>query len=512
MEMKHIFLTASYLLENEIQDLNEAVSKQIVDSIKAAVPQDLTNAIAQAKNDGHILSILKGYTKDKIGREAASIPDAVKIINTNPHQEITSITNMLIRAANYPKDKLGDMTAIEKKRELTKLAERKGIDVKGKTTKEILTGLHNKIESSKQNPNASTITSGTSGRDVNKQEQTTEPFPGKRDLFIASYKRTLQLGWPGEDIKIKGEKQEIGPDGKPIKNVAAESPVSGKLIPLNVGAKTGTKLTEFNPAKVVNKNWIKLAETLVFNKFKNNPNGLRKLSQAVDDIIEKNKNFKLSRRVNARNLFASIGSAFIQRFGGTESDVAMFNWLVKKAVGMDIFEFQKMIIDKVLSTIDVSDDRITKMEKTATGIKKMMEGDARFTVSPLKSFQGWNSYEVSYNIKSNIKPINTPTNLVSPLKFYLETMLAYIKSPSSKTWTETPSAEDVQNEILKIAEYTKANSKTQYEYTEGEEGKLSFVQEDTSNGKLVGTQYMYPTFLGKDGLRITVKYIPEIGE
>ena len=62
----------------------------------------------------------------------------------------------------------------------------------------------------------------------------------------------------------------------------------------------------------------------------------------------------------------------------------MFNWLVKKAVGMDIFEFQKMIIDKVLSTIDVSDDRITKMEKTATGIKKMMEGDARFTVSTMK--------------------------------------------------------------------------------------------------------------------------------
>lgn len=439
--MKHIFLTAAYLLENEIQELNEVAAKQIVDSIRNAIPQDLTNAITQTKNDGEILSILKGYTKDKIGREAKSIDDAIKLINQNPQQEITSITNMPIKA-----------------------------------------------------------------------EQTTEPFPGKRDLFIASYKKTLQLGWPGEEIKVKGAKQEIGPDGKPIKNVAAESPVSGKLIPLNVGAKTGTKLTEFNPAKIVNKNWIKLAETLVFNKFKNNPNGLRKLSQAVDDIIEKNKNYKLSRRVNARNLFASIGSAFIQRFGGTESDVAMFNWLVKKAVGMDIFEFQKMIIDKVLSTIDVSDDRITKMEKTATGIKKMMEGDARFTVSPMKSYQGWNSYEVSYNIKSNIKPINTPTNLVSPLKFYLETMLAYIKSPSEKTWTETPSPEDIQNEILKIAEYTKANSKTVYEYTEGEDGKLSFIQEDTASGKLVGTQYMYPTFLGKDGLRITVKYIPETGE
>lgn len=502
--MKHIFLTASYLLENEIQELNEVAAKQIVDSIKAAAPE-ITNAISQTKNDGEILSILKGYTKDKIGREAKTIDDAVKIINQNPQQEITSITNILIRAA-YPKKDLDGMTAVQKKRALTDVASRKGIEVKGKTTKEIATSLHNKIESSKTNPTASTITS------VNSQEQTTEPFPGKRDLFIASYKRTLQLGWPGEEIKVKGAKQEIGPDGKPIKNVAAESPVSGKLIPLNVGAKTGTKLTEFNPAKVVNKNWIKLAETLVFNKFKNNPNGLRKLSQAVDDINEKNKNFKLSRRVNARNLFASIGSAFIQRFGGNETDVAMFNWLVKKAVGMDIFEFQKMIIDKVLSTIDVSDDRITKMEKTATGIKKMMEGDARFTVSPMKSYQGWNSYEVSYNIKSNIKPINTPTNLVSPLKFYLETMLAYIKSPSKKTWTEMPSQEDIQNEILKIAEYTKANSKTVYEYTEGEDGKLSFIQEDTASGKLVGTQYMYPTFLGKDGLRITVKYIPETGE
>jgi hypothetical protein len=42
-------------------------------------PQDLTNAIAQAKNDGHILSILKGYTKDKIGREASKAIKKLKI-------------------------------------------------------------------------------------------------------------------------------------------------------------------------------------------------------------------------------------------------------------------------------------------------------------------------------------------------------------------------------------------------------------------------------------------------
>lgn len=505
MEMKHIFLTASYLLENEIRDLNEAATKQIIDSIKSAIPQDLTNAISQTKNDSQVLSILRTYTKDKIGREAKTIDDAVKIIKQNPQQEITSITNMLIKAANYPQQTLDKMTAIEKKRELSKLAQRKGIEVKGKTSKEILTGLHNKIESSKTNPAATT--SATSGRDVNKQEQTTEPFPGKRDLFIAAYKRTLALGWPGEDIKTTGKDK----DG----NTTAESNVSGKLIPLNVGAAVGTKLKEFNPANKVNKSWIKLAESLVYNKFKNNPNGLRKLSQAVDDIIEKNKNFKLSRRVNARNLFASIGSAFIQRFGGNETDVAMFNWLVNKAVGMDIFEFQKMIIDKVLSTIDVSDDRITKMEKVATGIKKMMEGDSqnqRFTVSPMKSFQGWDSYEVSYNVKSNVKPNNTPARMTEPLSFYLNKMLAYNKSPNAKTWTEIPSNEDIQAELTKIRDYITDPKKNTYEYSAGEDGPLSYIQEDKSGDKLLGTQYMYPTFLGKDGVRITVKYRPETNQ
>lgn len=503
--MKHIFLTASYLLENEIQDLNEAAVNKIVDSIKTAIPQDLTNAISQTKNEAQVLALLRAYTKDKIGQEAKNVDDAVKIIKQNPQQEITSITNMLMKAANYPQANLDKMTAIEKKRELSKVAQRKGIEVKGKTSREILTNLHNKIQSTKTNPDSTTTTSATSGvgRDINNPEQTTEPFPGKRDLFIASYKKTLDLGWPGEPIKATG-KDETG-------NVKAESPVTGKLIPLNVGAAVGTKLTEFNPANKVNKSWIKLAETLVYNKFKNNPNGLRKLSQAVDDIIEKNKNYKLSRRVNARNLFASIGSAFIQRFGGTESDVAMFNWLVKKAVGMDIFEFQKTIIDKVLSSIDISDDRITKMEKVATGIKKMMEGDSqspRFTVSPMKSHQGWDTYDVSYNIKSNMKPNNTPTQITEPMYFFLNKMLEYNKI-ATKSWTETPSSEDIQAELTKIRDYRIDPKKNTYTYDAGEDGPLSYVQEDTVKDKVIGTQYMFPTFLGKDGVRITVKYRPE---
>lgn len=142
----------------------------------------------------------------------------------------------------------------------------------------------------------------------------------------------------------------------------------------------------------------------------------------------------------------------------------------------------------------------------------MMEGDARFTVSPMKSYQGWNSYEVSYNIKSNIKPINTPTNLVSPLKFYLETMLAYIKSPSEKLglkhhhqkifrtkfWKSQNTQKQIQKQFMSILKVKMENSHS--------------FKEDTASGKLVGTQYMYPTFLGKDGLRITVKYIPETGE
>jgi hypothetical protein len=35
------------------------------------------------------------------------------------------------------------------------------------------------------------------------------------------------------------------------------------------------------------------------------------------------------------------------------------------------------------------------------------------------------------------------------------------------------------------------------------------IQEETVDKKLVGTQYMFPTFFGRGGLRITVKYKPE---
>jgi len=508
MEMNNIFLTATYLLENShIQNLNEASSQQVFEVIKKSAPE-LTNSVSQAitsKDDNNLLRVLKDYTRKVIGREAKTVDDAIKLITQNPQSEITSITKMLERAANYKQNDLDSMTAIQKKRELSKVAERKGVDVKGKSTSEIMTSLHNKIESSRANPEAKS--NETSGRTVNQQEQSTEPFPGKRDLFLSSYNKTLQLGWPGEKIKVTGKDK----DG----NTEMESSVSGKLIPLNIGETVlGLKYKNFAITKPVTKSWVKLAQTLVYNKFKNNPAALRKLSQAVDDIIEKNKQYKLSRRVIVRDFISSVGGAFISRFGGSEADKDLFNWLVKKTIQMDIFEFQKVIIDKVLSTIDVSDDRLTKMEKVAQGIRKMMEGDSqspRFTVSPMKSHQGWDTYEVSYGIKSNVKPNNTPARMTEPLSFYLNKMLAYNKSPAAKSWTEIPSNEDIQNELTKIRDYI-TNPKNVYEYSPGEDGPLSYIQEDKSGDKLIGTQYMYPTFLGKDGLRITVKYRPEVKE
>lgn len=504
MELEHIFSAASYLLESDIQNINEASNQQILDVVKKSAPE-LTKSIDQAKaNTSEVLRILKDYTRKVIGTEAKSLDDAVKLIQKNPQSEITSITNMLMKAANYREEDLSKMTLVQKKRELTKVAEAKGIDTKGKTASELVTTIHNKLESTRTNP---TSASEPAGRTPVSQEQSVEPFPGKRDLFLAAYNKTLQLGWPGEKIKVTGKDKEGNPE--------AESEVTGKLIPLDVGAKTGVKLKEFNFSKSPSRNWVKLAETLVYNKFKNNPAGLRKLSQAVDEIIEKNKNFKLSRRVKVRDFLSNFGGAFISRFGGSDADKDLFSWFVKKAAGMDIFEFQKLIIDKVLSTIDVSDDRITKMEKVITGVRKMMEGDSqnsRFTISPIKSYQGWDTYEVSYGIKSNIKPNTTPARMTEPLSFFLKKMLEYNKSPNVKTWTEIPSNEDIQNELTKIRDYITDPKKNPYDYSMGEDGPLSYIQEDKSGDKLVGTQYMYPTYLGKDGLRIIVKYKPETKE
>jgi hypothetical protein len=107
-----------------------------------------------------------------------------------------------------------------------------------------------------------------------------------------------------------------------------------------------------------------------------------------------------------------------------------------------------------------------------------------------------------------MKPISDPKNIVEPMDFFLDKLLEYIKSPNKKSWTEIPSEEDIRSEKLKIADYLK-NPKKGYEYSDGEDGPLSCIQEETVDKKLVGTQYMFPTFFGRGGLRITVKYKPE---
>lgn len=491
MELEHIFSAASYLLESDIQNINEASNQQILDVVKKSAPE-LTKSIDQAKaNTSEVLRILKDYTRKVIGTEAKSLDDAVKLIQKNPQSEITSITNMLLKASKHSEFDLTKMPLTQKRKELTKVAEAKGVDISGKTPQEIIKELETKGPQKEH------------GRDAIKQEaqqEQPEPFPGKQDLFRAAYNKTVQLGWPGDPVGVN-------------KDQSTYSKASGGKIPLKPDAtvKPGTLISDFRPFKVT-KYWVKQAEGLVYNKFKNNPAALRKLSKEVDTIIERNKTYKISRRVRARDFLSKFGGAFLARLGGSEADQALFNWLIKKSVGIDIFEFQKIVIDKVMSAIDVSDDRLAKMETTINSFKKMMDTDPqnpKFLISPLNSQQGWDTYDVSYTVKTNMKPVTDPKNIADPMKFFLDKMLGYVKNPKEKSWTEVPSAEDIQTELLKIAEYVK-NPKKVYEYSEGEDGPLSCVQEEKSGDKLVGTQYMFPTFLGKGGLKITVRYKPEV--
>jgi len=498
MELQNIFSAASYLLENDIQNINEAATQQILDVIKKNAPQDLFRAVSEnSKNQTNVLKLLQAYTQKTIGVKATSIDDALNIIQKNTNAEITSITNMLLRASSHNKSDLDKMPLTQKREELTRVAKDKGIDVTGKTSQELI-----KTIEGTEKTRGTTEHGRETVKSADNQEQP-EPFPGKQDLFRAAYNKTVQLGWPGDPVGVD-------------KNDKAYSKASGSKIPLKPDntIKPGTIISEFRPFRVT-KYWVKQAEKLVYDKFKNNPAALRKLSKFVDETIEKNKTFKISRRVRARDFLSKFGGAFLSRLGGTDADQALFNWLTKKTVGIDIFEFQKIVIDKVLSAIDISDDRLSKMEKTINGFKKMMETDPNnptFLITQLASSQQWDTYDVWYTVKTNIRPISDPKNIIAPMEFFLKKMLQYVKDKKEKSWTEVPSEADIENELSQIRDYISNPKKSDYEYQEGEDGVLSCVQEETINGKLAGTQYMFPTFLGKSGLKIMVRYRPEAKE
>lgn len=490
MEMKSIYRKVSYLLEDEIVGLNEAAINDILSVVKEYGDSDFTKSIEQSKNNqSQILSKLKMYTKDKIGQQAKTIDDALNILKENPIEQKQQMLDILKKIDPHYQE----TTTIAMKKAIKEAAKRNNIeDSEYKPIQDVITLLSNKIMSAGRNIHQKT----TSAAPQN------EPFPGNKQLFLQSYKRTLDAGWPGEPVVVKKVKKE---DGKIEDGI--ESPVTGKLIPIDAGASINQKITDLIAPAKVKQHWIKEAEELVYNKFKNNVPGLKKLSELVKTINEKNKQYKISRRVNVRNLITSIGHAFLARFGATDSDRAIFDWLVKTAVNKDIFEFQEIVIDSVMSRLDISDDRLQKMEKIANGIRTLMGNlKDKFEVSPLKSEQSSDTYVVSYTIKSLEKPNNTPQAVTAPMKFFLEQMLEYNKKTGKKTWTETPSDEDIRTQLLKIADYAGGKVKTPYTYETNEDGILSYVETEEDNGKLIGTQYMYPVFLNRSGLKIVVKY------
>lgn len=497
-----------YLLEDDIDNLNEALDTSTMTALTSLLPKDKSESIKQLfvqNKEKELISLINSYIADNIGGPVVkNIPGAIDVLKKDK-TDSASITNILLKAS-MPKDEVDSMTSIQKKRTLNTLAEKNGINSRGKPVAEITSALNNVLAVKGAQTTKTQSTSATpAGREKVNIEPALEPFPGKRDLFIQSYKKTLNLGWPGEPIKVGKDKEG---------NDTITQEATGKLIPFNVGAKIGTKLTNAIPPAKILPSWVKLAKTLVYNKFKQDPNGLKRLIDTVDDIIEKNKTWKLSRRINVRDKFASIGSSLLSKFGASDKDLSVFNWLVKKSAGLDIFEFQKLILAEVQSAVDMSDDRITKMEKVAKGLKKMMEGDSKspkFTISPLNSSQTWNGYQVWYNIKTNMKPNTSPANMTEPMRFYLEQIMRYLKTDTKKTWTEFPSETDIQAEIDKIRDYI-TNPKESYTYDAGEDGPLSLVEEEKNGDKLIGTQYMFPVYLGKDGVRIYVKYQPERSE
>lgn len=491
-----------YLLENDIARLDEALDQQKIDSLTTLLPSATADSIIQLhkqNNDNGVMSQLNSYLRTAIGKKASSIDDAIKILKQDK-SEITSITNILLRAS-MPKDQVDKMTSVEKRRTLNTLAEKSGISTKGKPTAEVTSALSNVLAVKKASQDKTTSASGDFNRTKNSPAPT-EPFPGKRQIFINNYKKTLALGWPGEPIKVKGGTAD---------NPEIEQTV-GKLIPFNVGAKIGTKLTNAIPGTKVLPLWIKTAKNLVYNKFKQDPTGLKKLLDAVNDIIEKNNQYKLSKRVGFRDVFKSLGNSFLAKFGASDKDLAVFNWLVTKAVGMDIFEFQKLILEEVMSAIDMTDERLLKMENVAKGLKRMFERAPeanKFSISSLKSSQSYDGgYKVWYVIKSNVKPPTTST-IASPMEFYLRMLEEYVKSPAGKKWTEVPSEKDIRNEQIKLRDYSIGRSKEKYSYDDTEDGPLSCVDEEKQGDKLIGKQFMYPVFLERNGLYIYVTYNPE---
>lgn len=293
---------------------------------------------------------------------------------------------------NYPNP---DESREDLQQKVVDIASEMNLDVPGKDLRTkannanrlILANLKNvKPDTEKKTgPKTSITTTGTDTDEApNDIEQ--KKFPKYDEFRKKWYATTVSMGWP-KDLKVPDVNDSLSEKGI----IYPWSSVTKSAYPFN---KRGKGVVTF-------RNYTKKIQDYLYTKFENDLPGLKRLLEKVESIVEVEKQFLKKKPTNF------VGTMLLNIFkgiGGTEKDEAILKWLGQKSTGMTIFEYQKYILEEMLTKLSVGDDVSKTLKLILFPLYKQIKNTCEkyFIIEPVK-FEDRNFHDNEYQAYFNVK-------------------------------------------------------------------------------------------------------------
>ena len=340
---------------------------------------------------------------------------------------------------------------------------------------------------------------------VPKDEQTFQDIPPKtwpkyEEFRKKWYKQTVDLGWP-KDI--------ANPDYKDSEKDGGIVYPWGSNKSAFVFNKRGKGLTSF-------RNYTQKIKSYLYNKFERDQKGLETLARKVDSILDVESQYLKRKKVGS--IMGSLLMNIFRGIGGTTADENILKWLGSKIQGMTIFEYQKYILDELVTKMAVSDDSATVLKNILYPLHKIVKDKCSDFYDVSKVELEYDNYDKSYEafFKVKVRP-GTKDEVhgksYSPYVYILDNIVIPIidgKLITSKSGRNLRSSV-TSDEVRKLIQTLKGSTeKTVSKALENSDDVIfTYDALDPENkGKVIGT-YQIEFKFGMKSCEIRVSFIPK---
>ncbi len=213
-----------------------------------------------------------------------------------------------------------------------------GVDLRAKANtaqQKILKEIPKIIPDSSNKPKGTSIT--TSAAETSASDIPLKKWPKYEEFRKKYYDKLVSLGWPRNINAV---------------DYSDNMKEGGTVYPWNKLTKSAYPFNKRGKGLVSFRNYTKQIKDYLYTKFENNQEGLKKLLDAVESILDVEAQYLKKKK---SSMMGTLLLNVFRGIGGTEADENILKWLGAKSNGMTVFEYAKYILEEMHTKMSISD-------------------------------------------------------------------------------------------------------------------------------------------------------------